>query len=150
MVVEVARGCPSTGWALCRTAAHVLQVCTVFDETAQDELLGADGDFRSACTVAPVAPVGVARPDGPDHVVLDGTWPYSSGAPCSTHYVGQTLRAGDPPGPPVLFVAPRSVWTAPDDWRGALGLRGTGSQAARQPHVRGPRPASSTASRPPS
>ncbi|MFG2801190.1 acyl-CoA dehydrogenase family protein [Streptomyces pseudovenezuelae] len=83
-----------------------LQVCTVFDETAQDELLGADGDFRAASTVAPV---GVARPDGPDHVVLDGTWPYSSGAPCSTHYVGQTLRAGDPPGPPVLFVAPRSV-----------------------------------------
>lgn len=135
VVVEIARGCPSTGWALCLTAAHVLQVATVFDEQAQDELFGADGDFRAASTVAPV---GVARPDGPDHVVLDGTWPYSSGAPYSTHYVGQTLCAGDPPGPPLLFVAPRAVWTVLDDWHGALGLRGTGSNSVRMERARIP------------
>ncbi|MFF0013814.1 acyl-CoA dehydrogenase family protein [Streptomyces sp. NPDC005374] len=134
-VVEIARGCPSTGWALCLTAAHVLQVATVFDEQAQDELFGADGDFRAASTVAPV---GVARPDGPDHVILDGTWPYSSGAPYSTHYVGQTLCAGDPPGPPLLFVAPRAVWTVLDDWHGALGLRGTGSNSVRMERARIP------------
>ena len=40
VVVEIARGCPSTGWALSLTAAHVLQACTVFDEKAQDELFG--------------------------------------------------------------------------------------------------------------
>ncbi|EDY59772.1 MULTISPECIES: acyl-CoA dehydrogenase type 2 [Streptomyces] len=139
VIVEIARGCPSTGWALSLTAAHVLQVCSVFDEKAQDELFALDGDFRAASTVAPV---GVARPDGPDHVVLDGTWPYSSGAPYSTHYVGQTLRApekpGDPPGPPVLFVAPRSVWTVLDDWHGTLGLRGTGSNSIRMEQARIP------------
>ncbi|WP_405577479.1 acyl-CoA dehydrogenase family protein [Streptomyces sp. NBC_01092] len=128
VVTEIARGCPSTGWALSLTAAHVLQVASVFEERAQDEIFGADGDFRAASTVAPI---GVARPDGDDHVVLDGTWPYSSGAPYSTHYVGQTLRAptrpGGPPEPPVLFVAPRSVWTVLDDWHGVLGLRGSGS-----------------------
>ncbi|MFG2727771.1 acyl-CoA dehydrogenase family protein [Streptomyces canus] len=32
VIVEIARGCPSTGWALSLTAAHVLQACTVFDE----------------------------------------------------------------------------------------------------------------------
>lgn len=131
VVVEIARGCPSTGWALSLTAAHVLQACTVFDEKAQDELFGTDGDFRAASTVAPV---GIAQSDGPDHVILDGTWPYSSGAPYSTHYLGQTLRAGTP----VLFVAPRSAWTVLDDWRGALGLRGTGSNSIRMDQARVP------------
>lgn len=139
VVTEVARGCPSTGWALSLTAAHVLQVAGFFEEQAQDEIFGTDGDFRAASTVAPV---GVARPDGDGHVVLDGTWPYSSGSPYSTHYVGQTLRAperpGDPPGPPVLFVAPRSVWTVLDDWHGVLGLRGSGSNSVRMENARIP------------
>lgn len=62
----------------------------------------------------------------------------SSGAPYSTHYVGQTLSAGDPPGPPLLFVAPRSVWTVLDDWHGALGLRGSGSNSVRMERARIP------------
>lgn len=139
VVTEIARGCPSTGWALSLTAAHVLQVAGYFEEQAQDEIFGADGDFRAASTVAPV---GVAEPDGDGQVVLDGTWPYSSGSPWSTHYVGQTLRApdktGDPPGPPLLFVAPRSVWTVLDDWHGALGLRGSGSNSVRMEQARIP------------
>ncbi|WP_330302652.1 MULTISPECIES: acyl-CoA dehydrogenase family protein [unclassified Streptomyces] len=132
VITEIARGCPSTGWALSLTAAHVLQVATLFDEKAQDEIFGADGDFRAPSTVVPV---GVAQPDGDGHVVLDGTWPYASGAPYATHYVGQTLRApekpGDPPGPFVLFVAPRAIWTVVDDWHGVLGLRGSGSNSIR-------------------
>ncbi|MCX5337217.1 acyl-CoA dehydrogenase family protein [Streptomyces sp. NBC_00140] len=135
VVTEVARGCPSTGWALSLTSAHVLQVAGFFEERAQDEIFGTDGDFRAASTVAPV---GVARSDGEGHVVLDGTWPYSSGAPYSTHYVGQTLSAGDPPGPPVLFVAPRSVWTVLDDWHGVLGLRGSGSNSVHMDQARIP------------
>ena len=139
VVTEIARGCPSTGWALSLTAAHVLQVATLFDEKAQSELFGADGDFRAASTVVPV---GVARSDGAGGVVLDGTWPYSSGAPYSTHYVGQTLRAptapAGPPGPPVLFVAPRAVWTVLDDWHGVLGLRGSGSNSIHMEQARIP------------
>ena len=141
VVTEIARGCPSTGWALSLTAAHVLQVATLFEERAQDEIFGADGDFRAASTVAPI---GIARPDGDGHVVLDGTWPYSSGAPYSTQYVGQTLSAGDPPGPPLLFVAPR----------------GSGSNTVRMEQARIPayrtcaasmgRRASTTVNRPPS
>lgn len=139
VVTEIARGCPSTGWALSLTAAHVLQVAAQFEERAQDEIFGDDGEFRAASTVMPV---GVARPDGDGHVVLDGTWPYASGSPYSTHYVGQTLRApekqGDPPGPLVLFVAPRPVWTLLDDWHGVLGLRGSGSNSVRMEQARIP------------
>lgn len=139
VVTEVARGCPSTGWALSLTAAHVLQVASVFEEKTQDELFGDEGDFRAASTATPV---GVARPDGDGHVVLDGTWSYSSGSPYSTHYVGQTLRAPekpeDPPGPLMLFVAPRSAWTLLDDWQGVLGLRGSGSHSIRLDEARIP------------
>ncbi|MEU6375670.1 acyl-CoA dehydrogenase family protein [Streptomyces sp. NPDC046909] len=139
VVTEIARGCPSTGWALSLTSAHVLQVAGFFEERAQDEIFGADGDFRAASTVAPV---GIAQHDGDGHVVLDGTWPYSSGSPYSTHYLGQTLRApakpGDPPGPPLLFVAPRSVWTVLDDWHGVLGLRGSGSNSVHMEQARIP------------
>ncbi|MGW0571642.1 acyl-CoA dehydrogenase family protein [Streptomyces tauricus] len=139
VVTEITRGCPSTGWALSLTAAHVLQFAAQFDERAQDDVFGADGEFRAASTVAPV---GVAEPDGDGQVVLDGTWPYSSGSPYSTHYLGQTLRApekpGDPPGPLVLFVAPRPVWTLVDDWHGVLGLRGSGSNSVRMDRARIP------------
>jgi len=135
VVTEIARGCPSTGWALSLSAAHVLQVAGFFEERAQDEIFGADGDFRAASTVVPV---GVARPDGDGHVVLDGTWPYSSGAPYSTHYLGQTLAAGDPPGPVLLFVVPRSAFTVLDDWHGVLGLRGSGSNSVRMENARIP------------
>ncbi|MEV7992083.1 acyl-CoA dehydrogenase family protein [Streptomyces sp. NPDC086077] len=139
VVTEITRGCPSTGWAFSLSAAHVLQVSSFFGEQTQDELFGGDGDFRAASTVAPV---GLAQPDGDDHVIIDGTWPYSSGSPYSTHYLAQTLRApqnpGDRPGPFVLFVAPRSSWTLLDDWYGSLGLRGSGSNSLRFDQARIP------------
>src|SRR5512144_3370268 len=112
--MEVARGCPSTGWSLSLTSAHVLQVASLFGERAQRETFGPDGDFRAASTAAPV---GMAQPDG-DGYVVNGTWPYSSGAPWSTHYLAHTLLPPkEPDGPPgrLLFLLPRSQWTMLDD-----------------------------------
>jgi 3-hydroxy-9,10-secoandrosta-1,3,5(10)-triene-9,17-dione monooxygenase len=138
VIVETARGCPSSGWALSLLSAHVLQVASLFDERAQDEIFGPHGDFRAASTVAPV---GFARPDGDGHYLIDGTWPYSSGAPYSTHYVGQTLLApGKPDDPPplLLFVAPPGTFGVIDDWSGVLGLRGSGSNSVRIDRARLP------------
>src|SRR5262249_18012451 len=45
VIVEVARGCPSTAWCLCLGAGHALQVGSLFEEQAQGELF-ADPDFR--------------------------------------------------------------------------------------------------------
>ena len=139
VMTEVVRGCPSSGWALMLAAGNVLQVAAVFDADAQAEIFGPEGDFRAACT--PV-PVGVAEPDGDGHLLLDGTWSYCSGSPYATHYVGQTVRApkepGGTPGPPVVFVAPRAVWSVVDDWHGVLGLRGSGSNSIRMERARIP------------
>lgn len=131
VIMEVARGCPSTGWCLCLSSAHVLQVATLFGERAQSEILAGDGDFRAASFSGPVG-VAVPLKEG---FLLDGTWPYSSGAPYSTHFLGQTTLAprqpDHPPGPMLLFVIPRSQWELVDDWHGVLGLRGSGSHSVR-------------------
>jgi len=65
---------------------------------------------------------------------LNSTHAYSSGAPYSTHYMGQTFIAGeggDGPPPILLFVAPREQWTMLDDWGDTLGLKGSGSHSVR-------------------
>jgi 3-hydroxy-9,10-secoandrosta-1,3,5(10)-triene-9,17-dione monooxygenase len=59
VIIEIARGCPSTGWCLCLGGAHVLQVASMFDEQAQAAFFGPDGHFVCASYGAPV---GVAQP----------------------------------------------------------------------------------------
>ncbi len=137
VIVAIARGCPSTAWCLCLASAHALQVGALFEEHAQAELFG-DGDFRCA---AVAAPTGSATPVG-DGWEISGTWAYCSGAPYSTHYMGQTFAPhedSDGPPPILLFVAPRREWTMLDDWGDTLGLKGSGSHSIRFERGRVPR-----------
>ncbi len=146
MIIEIARGCPSTGWLLCLASGHAMQVGTMYEEQAQADLFG-DGDFRCA---AVAAPVGVAKRTA-DGWELNGTYAYCSGAPYSTHYMGQTFAPGEDPdgpaGPPMMFVAPRSTWTMLDDWGDTLGLKGSGSHSIRFDHARDPARISSSRTR---
>jgi 3-hydroxy-9,10-secoandrosta-1,3,5(10)-triene-9,17-dione monooxygenase len=128
VIIAVARGCPSTAWCLCLAAGHALQVGSLFEEEAQAELFG-DGNFLCAAVAAP-AGMATRTDDGWE---LNSTHPYSSGAPYSTHYMGQTFVQGEGDGPPsiLLFVAPRDRWTMLDDWGATLGLKGSGSHSVR-------------------
>jgi len=125
VLLELARGCPSTSWCMGLAAAHALQVGSWFGEQAQSEIFGV-GDFRAASVASPIGPA--SRVDGGWE--LNGRTGYASGIPYSTHYMGQALMpdTGEP-GPPrfLLFVAPRSEWRMLDDWGGLLGLKGSGS-----------------------
>ena len=136
VIGELAAGCPSTAWCVCLASAHALQVGALFEEQAQAEIFG-EGDFRCA---AVAAPAGTAtRVDGGWE--LNSTHPYSSGAPYSTHYMGQTFVAPeDPDLPPgiLLFVAPRDQWTMLDDWGDTLGLKGSGSHSVKLEKARVP------------
>lgn len=131
VVMELARGCPSTGWCFCLGAAHVLQVAALFPEEAQQEIFAAnDGHFVAASRDLPA---GTVTPAG-DGYVVNGTWNYCSGAPYSTHFIARALLAdadgrtsGDSPN--VLVAVPRAGWTMLDDWHGFLGLRGSGSHS---------------------
>lgn len=125
VVSELARGDMSTAWAFCLGAGHALQVGAWFPQSVQDEVF-ADGHFVCPMTIVPGGPA--RREDGA--WVLDTRHPYCSGAPYSTHYVGQALEMG-PEGPiqPLLFIAPREAYTVLDDWGSTLGLKGTGSNS---------------------
>jgi 3-hydroxy-9,10-secoandrosta-1,3,5(10)-triene-9,17-dione monooxygenase len=129
VVIELAAGCPSSAWCLCLAAGHALQTGALFEERAQAELFG-DGDFRCAAVAAPAGKA--TRVKGGWE--LNSTHAYSSGAPYSTHFMGQTFV--DPASPDaapavLLFVAPRDTWTMLDDWGDTLGLKGSGSHSVR-------------------
>jgi 3-hydroxy-9,10-secoandrosta-1,3,5(10)-triene-9,17-dione monooxygenase len=126
VVMELAQGDMSTAWCLALGSGHALQVATFFGERAQAEIFG-DGDFRAASVAAPTG--SATRTE--DGWEITGTWPYSSGAPYSTHYLAQTLIQGEDGGAPrlLLFVAPRDQWRMNDDWGDLLGLKGSGSHS---------------------
>ena len=127
VVLELSRGCVSTGWCCGLASAHALQIASWFEEKAQAEIFG-DGDFRAASVAMPIGPA--VRTD--DCWELSGKVSYCSGIPYSTHYLGQALIAGPDGAPterPLLFVAPRSEFTILDDWGALLGLKGSGSQS---------------------
>ena len=101
VIIEIARGCPSTGWCLCLGGAHVLQVASMYDEGAQADFFGPDGHFVCASYGAPV---GVAQPRD-DGYVIGGKFSYASGIPYSTHFMGQNLlHPEDPQDPGMMFV----------------------------------------------
>jgi 3-hydroxy-9,10-secoandrosta-1,3,5(10)-triene-9,17-dione monooxygenase len=137
VVIELASGCMSTAWCFTLAAGHALQTGSLFEEQAQAELFG-DGDFRCPAVAAP-AGQATRLEDGWE---LNSIHPYSSGAPYSTHYMGQTFIAGEQmaTGAPriLLFVAPRDQWTMLDDWGDTLGLKGSGSHSVKFDHARIP------------
>lgn len=128
--LEIARGDMSGAWNACLAANHALQVASWFPEQTQDEMFQTPGGFKAASVAAPLS--GFARK-------VDGGWElngkvsYCSGIPYSTHYMGQALTPGDtpdgPPGPMLLFYAPRGVWEMVNDWGDTLGLKGSGSHS---------------------
>jgi 3-hydroxy-9,10-secoandrosta-1,3,5(10)-triene-9,17-dione monooxygenase len=128
VIMEIARGCPSTGWCLCLAGAHVLQVSSMYSEQAQRELFGPDGHFACASFGFPVG-VAEAKDGG---YVIDGTFPYASGIPYSTHFMGQTLlHPEDPTDPGLMFVIGADQFTRLNDWGGVLGMVGSGSHSIR-------------------
>jgi 3-hydroxy-9,10-secoandrosta-1,3,5(10)-triene-9,17-dione monooxygenase len=128
--MEIARGDASAAWCGCLAANHALQLASWWPQQAQDEIFGTKADFKAASVAAPLT--GFARR-------VDGGWElngkvsYCSGIPYSTHYIGQALpepaKKGGPPGPPLLFVAPRSAFKILDDWGELIGLIGSGSNS---------------------
>jgi 3-hydroxy-9,10-secoandrosta-1,3,5(10)-triene-9,17-dione monooxygenase len=129
VVIELSRGCPSSGWCYALASAHVLMMVGVFDEAAQIEIFSADGDFRAACFGFQAGELTPA----PGGWRITGRWPYASGAPYSTHYIGHTrappAEPGGEPGPEVVFVLPRGEWRLGNDWGDVLGLKGSGSHS---------------------
>ena len=85
VVIAIARGCPSTAWCLCLAAAHALQV-----GSSSRSRRKRSSSATAISSVPPLPPRGWRRRTE-DGWELNSTHPYSSGAPYSTHYMGQTF-----------------------------------------------------------
>src|SRR5581483_11058455 len=137
VIVEIARGCPSTGWCLALGSNHALMVGSWFPKETQDEVFEG-GRFICASVAAPISEPAQRVEGGWE---LNGKVSFCSGIPYSTYYLGQALTPGDGsgmPGPMLLFVAPRGAWEMLDDWGDLLGFKGSGSQSIVFDHARLP------------
>ncbi|MFI1733950.1 acyl-CoA dehydrogenase family protein [Streptomyces acidicola] len=137
VIVEIAQGCPSTGWCLALGSGHVLPFASLFGPEVQAEVMGDDGHFIAPYRVTPSVR---AVPHG-DGWELKGTWDYNSGAPYSTHALGTVALPPGEDGAPRfgMAVVPRSCYTVLDDWGDSIGLRGTGSPSIRMENAVVPR-----------
>src|SRR5271166_1188092 len=125
VVMELAKGCPSSAWCLCLVTIHNWEVA-LLDPTAAQDLWGKDPDVRASSSYAPFGKI--ARVDGGYRV--SGRWSWSSSADhCSWVILGGIVpRPEGAGGPPDVraFLVPRPDYEVVDVWH-VLGLKGTGS-----------------------
>ena len=127
-IIEIARGCPSTGWMLCLGSGHALQVGSSFSQPAQAEIFGPDGHFLAPLSVGNFPGSRALRPvDGGYR--LTGKWRYASGVPYSTHFMGLAEMEGVDPPDVRLIVVPRGGYEVLEDWGELIGLKGSGSNS---------------------
>lgn len=122
VMIEISRGCPSSGWVLALTAGHP-HLLAHFSERAQVEVYGEDGDAR-----VPGRPVqaGDAVPSDGGYVV-DGFWDYASGCDHATHFMGTAMVRGSDPRRLLWLLVDRADFSIVDNWD-VIALRGTGSK----------------------
>jgi 3-hydroxy-9,10-secoandrosta-1,3,5(10)-triene-9,17-dione monooxygenase len=123
VMIEVSRGCASSGWVLALTAGHAIMLSAFFSEEAQIDVYGVDGEFRGPSRTPPHV---VARPvDG--GYILNGTWDYVSGCDIATHVIGGISVTRGEEKEPLVAIVERSDFLIVDDWD-TFGMRGTGSR----------------------
>jgi 3-hydroxy-9,10-secoandrosta-1,3,5(10)-triene-9,17-dione monooxygenase len=120
VMMEVSRGCPSSGWVLALTAGHAIMLSAFFSEQAQIDVYGQTGEFRGPSRTPPRV-VGTPVEGG---YVLNGNLDYVSGCDVATHVIGG-IRVQDEAR---LAVIDRSQFSIVDDWH-VIGMRGTGSRS---------------------
>jgi 3-hydroxy-9,10-secoandrosta-1,3,5(10)-triene-9,17-dione monooxygenase len=124
VMMEIARGCPSSGWVLALTAGHPL-ILAVFPDEAQIEAYGADGEFRCPAVGSPAAMV---RVEGGWR--CKGGWDYASGCDTATHLLGGAMRKGAEGEIVHMHVLlKRGEFSILDNWD-MIGMQGTGSKRA--------------------
>lgn len=130
VVIEIARGHPSSGWCYCLGTSHAMIAGSHFDAETQAELFGPEGDFRAPHRAAPAGKF--ERVEGGYRV--NGTWPYASGAPICTHFMAGSLIHEEGKRPRNIdFIVPRAEIEIIPDWGGdrSFGMRGSGSQSVK-------------------
>ena len=122
VMMEIARGCPSSAWVLALVSGHPIMLAD-FAERAQIEAYGESGDYRCPSVGTPVP---VKRESGGFRV--SGGWDYASGCDVSTHVmVSGLIPQEDGSFSARLMLVDRKDFTIVDNWR-MIGMQGTGSR----------------------
>ena len=126
VMMEVARGCPETGWVLALTAGHPLIVAN-FPLDGQREVYGADGEFR--CPAA-FNPPGTAVPGrraaiaSPRH---GRPRPAATSARITSAARSSPTPTASRPRASSSWCSTRDQYRIVDDWH-VMGMQGTGSK----------------------
>ena len=130
VVAEIARGHPAAGWCYALGASHAFLLASHFPEEVQRRMFGDNGEFRSPAVAGPAGKM--------THVeggyIVDGVFPFASGVPYATHFMGGSLAPSDSGRPRhVLFVLPRAEIEILPDWGEGrfMGMQASGSNSVR-------------------
>lgn len=124
IAIEIARGCPSTGWAVVFTAGHP-HVLAKFPEQAQIEAYGDKGEFRGPL----VGGQGAAARRVEGGYVINGAWDYASGIDIATHFMATAPirdKLEDEPSGLVIALFDKGQYEIVRNWE-MFGMQGSGS-----------------------
>jgi len=124
IAIEIARGCPSTGWAVVFTAGHP-HVLAKFPEQAQIEAYGDNGEFRAPL----VGGQGAAARKVEGGYVINGAWDYGSGIDIATHFMATAPirdKLEDEPSGLLIALFNKGQYEIVRNWD-MFGMRGSGS-----------------------
>lgn len=128
-VMELSHGHPASGWCFTLAASHGLVLASHWSGEAQRELFGAEGDFRCAMTAGPAGTF--ERIEG--GYIVSGVYPFASGIPVCTHFMGAGIVPKDGTPRNLYFVVPRERISILPDWGGesSLGMQASGSNTVK-------------------
>jgi 3-hydroxy-9,10-secoandrosta-1,3,5(10)-triene-9,17-dione monooxygenase len=123
VMIELAAGCPSTGWVVAFTAGHI-HVMGKYSQAVQTQAYGPDGDVLAPLVEGQIN--ATARPVEGGYRIT-GTFDNSSGVDVSTHFMGFCrVMDGETQTGLVLALFDREQYTIERNWA-MLGMMGTGS-----------------------
>ena len=117
-VMEVAQGCPSTGWILAVIGEHNLTLGAYYPKEAQDDVWAENPETYIGSGNSP----NLVYEEREDGWLVNGQLRYSSGC----EFVTWHMTGGRVGGQPVRILFPQSGCEIVDTWN-AMGLAGTGS-----------------------
>jgi 3-hydroxy-9,10-secoandrosta-1,3,5(10)-triene-9,17-dione monooxygenase len=126
VAIELARGCPASGWTYTLTAGHAHMLAALWPEDGQIDIYGAEGEVRMPGRLRPGKAVEVEG-----GYRCSGSFDYVSGCDSATHLVlawafGDDVSAGEF-ATDFIGVVDFDDAEIIDNWD-VLGLRGTGSK----------------------
>jgi 3-hydroxy-9,10-secoandrosta-1,3,5(10)-triene-9,17-dione monooxygenase len=134
-IVEISRGCASTGWILSLCAIRELMVAESFTEKTHQEIFGENEDNVLFAGVYEPRKCIARKVEG-GYLIEEGFWMFCSGSLHATWgYFGMAIR--DNEGNLVdqaLMTLPFEELEIMDDWH-VMGLKGTGSNSVKMTNV---------------